>query len=323
MNAYSGPAPTPVGKRLEGKTIAVSVSEAHDLKEMGFADDQLDRVLQALLVPLVAEGARIAYGGRIEHPHNFTLVISDQLGEAYRRLDQAPGHRPFVHFLSQHHFAETAPEVLFAHLKILAPYGEAWVVGGQGVLGTLAAEASTSDLVAVCSGCGLLEPADMETGSGPEALASLPLYRAWQSLPAPDADVGFSDMRREMARLCDARVLLGGRKTRFRGVISGVCEEALLTIEASKPLVAMGGFGGASRDIAIALGMLDDAERVPTKTEADTAAYQKGLQQLKNQQQGFLAPFDPSELGVLKELTRTESTADGGEMLLSLLARCL
>lgn len=323
MSTSSAPLPTPVGQRLAGKTIAVSVSEAHDLEEMGFAPDQLDRVLQAMLVPLVADGARIAYGGRIEHPHNFTLVISEELGEAYRRLDQAPGQRPFVHFLAQHRFAITAPEILLAHLKELAPYGEAWVVGEECVLGTLAAESSTSVQVAACAGCGLLESDNLQTGSGYEALNRLPLCMAWRALPVPAAATSFTSMRREMAKFCEARVLVGGRKTGFTGEISGVCEEALLTIEAGKPLLVMGGFGGASRDVAIALGLIEEAGRVPKNAGPDEARYQDGLERIKRQQAAFRALFEPTDFERVKELARTESTVDGAELLLTLLSHCL
>ena len=77
-----------VGQRLAGRMVAVSVSAADDQDRLGYPPDHMDRVLQAILVPIVTEGAVIAYGGRIEHEHNYTLIISNQLGEAYRRMEQ-------------------------------------------------------------------------------------------------------------------------------------------------------------------------------------------------------------------------------------------
>jgi hypothetical protein len=73
-----------------------------------------------------------------------------------------------------------------------------------------------------------------------------------------------------MAGEADARVALGGKmgivalpQDRYEGAMPGIAEEAILTLEASRPLVPLGAFGGASRDVAIALGLMDEDRRVP------------------------------------------------------------
>ena len=148
------PASPPVGQRLAGRMVAVSISVADDQARMGYTADYMDRVLQAILLPAVTEGATIAYGGRIEHEHNYTLVLSSQLGEAYRRMEQRPGRRPFVHFVALHRFQATAPAQLLTHLRTLAPYGEIWVTGRDGVLASFAAATPEQSALSACQGPG-------------------------------------------------------------------------------------------------------------------------------------------------------------------------
>lgn len=317
----SAPSPAAVGTRLADRFVAVSVSRDDDLPQMGLPADQIPRALQAILVPLVADGARIGYGGRITvEGDNYTQIISNQLAEAYRRLEQAPGSRPFVHFVAQHRLANTPVAELLGHLKLVAPYGEIWVTGPDGVLGTLVAATSTSDEVAACEGCGLQRDADLQVATGEKGLAALPLYRSFVAKPVLGPNESFTAMRTQMARSCDVRVQLGGRKTDFSGPISGLCEEALLTIAAGKPLYVLGGFGGASRDIAIELGVLGDRMRVPRVPEHDETRYFEGLRQVNAARSAYQSLYTADELSALADLARTESVLDASELLLMQLA---
>jgi len=47
-----------------------------------------------------------------------------------------------------------------------------------------------------------------------------------------------------------ARVALGGKTSHFSGFLPGIFEEALVTLEASRPLYILGGFGGAAEILA-------------------------------------------------------------------------
>jgi hypothetical protein len=53
-------------------------------------------------------------------------------------------------------------------------------------------------------------------------------------------------MREEMNQRTDARVLLGGQVTGFKGKYPGLLEEALLALRSGKPLYLIGGFGGCT-----------------------------------------------------------------------------
>lgn len=53
-------------------------------------------------------------------------------------------------------------------------------------------------------------------------------------------------MRQEMESHIDARIILGGRITGFKGYMPGLYEEATNAAKANHPLFLLGGFGGAS-----------------------------------------------------------------------------
>lgn len=77
-------------------------------------------------------------------------------------------------------------------------------------------------------------------------------------VPVDDPDLrasALTAMRRHVTDVCHARVLVGGRRDRFQGKMPGVIEEAILAIRAAQPIFLAGGFGGATHDVAAALGL--------------------------------------------------------------------
>jgi hypothetical protein len=79
---------------------------------------------------------------------------------------------------------------------------------------------------------------------------------------------GLTAMRRFVTRECDARVVMGGRRAGFRGRMPGVLEEALIALEARRPLYVLGGFGGCAGDVAEWLGLRGPSQAV---TSGDAA----------------------------------------------------
>ncbi len=70
-------------------------------------------------------------------------------------------------------------------------------------------------------------------------------------VPNPESErKALSAMRRFMTSHTDGRVLLGGKRRNFSGVIPGLAEEALGALQAQQPLYLAGGFGGMCLDIA-------------------------------------------------------------------------
>jgi hypothetical protein len=60
---------------------------------------------------------------------------------------------------------------------------------------------------------------------------------------------GLSLMREQVTGLAQARLVVGGKLTKFSGIIPGVVEEAYLSLKANRPLYLVGGFGGAARAV--------------------------------------------------------------------------
>lgn len=82
-----------------------------------------------------------------------------------------------------------------------------------------------------------------------------------------------------MSRESRGRVLIGGRREGHLGVIPGLLEEALITLEQGHTLYLAGGFGGMTADIARRLNV-DGGEWLPSieptpMTDATRAALQK------------------------------------------------
>jgi hypothetical protein len=63
-----------------------------------------------------------------------------------------------------------------------------------------------------------------------------------------------SAMRETVTQMSNARVVLGGKRRDFLGSQPGILEEAMMTIEAKKPLFLAGGFGGMAFDLADIIG---------------------------------------------------------------------
>jgi hypothetical protein len=70
----------------------------------------------------------------------------------------------------------------------------------------------------------------------------------------PEPAPALSALRRHMTAITDARVVVGGRLTGYKGSAPGVVEEAVLAVNAGLPVYAAGGFGGAALCVARALG---------------------------------------------------------------------
>ena len=302
-----------IGCRFAGRLIAVSISAAEDTERLGFPKNQLDRVLEAVLTPLVSDGARVAYGGRITLPEgmerNYTLEIAGILGEAYRRLDMAPGQRPFVHFIAQHRLIKkTTPGEVLSHLRALAPYGEGWLMDAQGVgfIGAFIGEDMGQPTF-------VLKPHPAASGAGAEREtfrneAELVITKAYLRLSADVCQAGasFERMREAMTVMCDARIVVGGRFTGSAGPMPGLADEALRSIARRQPLVVLGGFGGSARDIAIALGLLDAGERVPRPVYPDAERYEAGMAALAGERAEFEQTAG-AHLPLLRQLAAEDS----------------
>ncbi|MDB5595662.1 MAG: hypothetical protein JWM36_2623 [Hyphomicrobiales bacterium] len=242
-------------KPLEGRMVALSISAAPDRAKLGFPAREIDRALMSICMELVRAGGQILYAGDLR-PTGYTFKVFRHLAGAYAGED----HVPFTHLLPEPVLRRTS----FAELK-------AALKERRGTAKTLL-HIGDDLLPARWSGDGLLVGerfARMEIGDSGE-------YDSWlAALPSVDPVHGHSAARRAAARIADARVAIGGKMgiianpdDRYEGAMPGIIEEAIFTLKEGKALVPLGAFGGAARDLAIALGVLDPIRRVPRGPQA-------------------------------------------------------
>ena len=232
---------------LEGLLVAVSVSDAPDRARLGYPQREIDRAVLSLCTALVRAGAEIAYGGNLD-PDGYTFKIFRHLAGTYASAREAP----FRHFIPEPVARVTRFEDLLSALR-----------EGRG---TVRAEvARNGTFIPIRPRAGGIQLGQDRTIRDDKELA------AWfDESPPLEASVAHTAARRALTARVDARVVLGGKMgvlalagDSYQGAMPGVAEESILTLEAGKPLITLGAFGGAARDIAIALRLMDPSARVP------------------------------------------------------------
>jgi SLOG cluster2 len=100
--------------------------------------------------------------------------------------------------------------------------------------------------------------------------------RGRRSPDSTDDAHAYTGLRQYVTTNTDARVLVGGKVTGYRGVMPGVLEEALLSLKQGQPVYVAGGFGGAAAALARTLGM-DDQAWLPDSPVATSDKVQSAL----------------------------------------------
>jgi SLOG cluster2 len=208
--------------RLAGLRLGVSVSESPDLGRLGLAEIHLRLVLGEVTRSLLLSDAFLVYGGRID-PNGYTSFLQHEL-QKYGRRD-----RPLVVCLAWFEHRGMALGDLEQVETELGLYGRVVYLGEDG--------------------------AEIEPSA----------ERATEAVPVEDPEVkraSLTALREYMIARTDARLLIGGKRAGFQGRMPGLLEEAIIAVEARKPLFLAGGFGGVTSDIARALG-IDSGEWQP------------------------------------------------------------
>ncbi len=217
--------------RGRGLLVALSISEAEDLKRFGLRQAHLDAIFLELSRYLLVAGVRLAYGG-----HLGKKGYTDQLATLVRDpvIDQLRGRAP----------DDAAPAELVNYL--------AWPM-----VPLARDEARLGPLVEVirCE-----RPAEVT-----EVLDARFVEAPQVELPSDSAAErfawarGLAAMRARQTADVSARIVIGGRTgLSYRGRMPGVLEETLLTFRAKRPLYLVGAFGGCAR---LVLDALDGAPR--------------------------------------------------------------
>jgi hypothetical protein len=196
---------------LRGKIVAISVSESQDMPPRGLEKRHLEEALLEMTRRIILQGGSVAYGGDFRQG-GFTM----QLVELAATLE--------------------ARDTPLLRIYVAWPL---YVAPDSSTLSTAELSAPAATLVTRVR---VLELPEV-TGRIAELREYLP--------PTTDASReiwahNLTAMRTQMARECDARIVMGGRLEGWSGAMPGVVEEAVATIDAGKPLYVVGSFGGAA-----------------------------------------------------------------------------
>lgn len=201
---------------LSQKAVAISISDSADMMALGLAAEHLRDAMTEVARHLLAMGARLVYGGDLR-ARGFTELLFELVARHRRDADVGDARPAIVSYLAWPvHSGKPAQEIqsLAQDLKGLAEFH---CLGQEGQ--DLALDALS-----------------------PTGTAQLPTSDDWA--------LGLTALRRVLTDASDARVVLGGHISGFKGRMPGIAEEALCSLSAGQPLYVLGGFGGCARDIA-------------------------------------------------------------------------
>lgn len=194
---------------LEGKNIAISISESPDSSSLGIGKAMFEDLSVELARHLLVSGAHLVYGGDLR-PGGFTELFKDlayQYG-IYEKDKTLKNY--FTNYLAWPIYIGMTPATQ-AEYKSCRVHCQ---------------KAAIPDIIPVALRDLMVPPTTVEN-----------MYYWAESLRA---------MRQEMESHIDARIILGGRITGFKGYMPGLYEEATYAAKANHPLFLLGGFGGAS-----------------------------------------------------------------------------
>ena len=214
---------------LNNMLIGLSISDSPDLSQLGMGQAHLKNAMLELARYLLAQGARLAYGGDLR-VDGFT----EQLLELIWTYNNNKDDDDFV--LSAQQKTDLAANRLANYV--------AWPIYLDSYSTAILAQHHLKGVFKLIPPPIDLELSDVQQSTS--VLPDSPEHRYWwfRSLTA---------MREQMANDIQARVLLGGQIRGYAGGIPGLVEETLFALRQSQPVFLLGGFGGCTRVIIDAL----------------------------------------------------------------------
>ena len=194
---------------LDGKNVAISISESPDSSTLGIGKAMFEDLSVELARHLLISGAHLVYGGDLR-PGGFTELFKDltyQYG-IYEKDKTLKNY--FTNYLAWPIYIGMSPTTQ-------AEYKSCRVICQKATIPNTI-PSGLHDL--------MLPPTTVDN-----------LYYWAESLKA---------MRQEMESNIDARIILGGRVTGFKGYMPGLYEEAINAANVKHPIYLLGGFGGAA-----------------------------------------------------------------------------
>ncbi|MGR3591829.1 MAG: hypothetical protein ACU0B9_20250 [Limimaricola soesokkakensis] len=211
---------------LSQMSIGISISESDDLAVLGLAEEHLRDAMTEISRHMLAMGARLVYGGDLRD-NGYTKLLFELVTRHRRDADIADVRPAIANYLPWPVHSLKSKEYLTKLREDLEGMGELYCLDREGN--------------------SIAEDADI--GPNPTAFSD----EDWSS--------SLTAMRHVQTQATSARVVLGGRVTRFKGRMPGIAEETEIALKAKQPLYLLGGFGGCARDIASEMGLIPDVDK--------------------------------------------------------------
>ncbi len=233
--------------------IAVSVSENEELEQLGLSNQHLKDIMIEVARYLMANGGTLLYGGHLNN-EGFTKLFAE-LSYQYKFLSDTSFR--FVNYFP------------FPNSNSLTKEMKADFVKQQ------------------------VEPVIIEY---PKHLGEVDNNRQYDPFNNIEDKFifseCFSDMRNIMAQNSHARIVVGGKQSKFLGYLPGIVEETYFSLKANKPVYVIGGFGGAAKSLAKVI-----CDELPKELTNEFQYTDEVLQKFKNEYEARASvPIDYDKL---------------------------
>lgn len=195
---------------LQGKRIAISVSESEELEQLGLSDQHLKDISIEIARYLIVNGATMLYGGDLRNG-GFTELFSD-LSYQYKYLNDK--ERKFENYFS------------FPNSRAIT----------MDILETFFKKQVKAKILEIPQSVGTIDKKKEYN----------PFNNVEDRFILSEC---YTDMREIMANESDARIVLGGIQKHYAGYFPGIIEETFHSLNAGKAVYLLGGFGGATKSI--------------------------------------------------------------------------
>ncbi|MCE9658086.1 MAG: hypothetical protein K8R60_05965 [Burkholderiales bacterium] len=210
---------------LSDKAVAISISDSDDMELLGLAHEHLRDAMAEVSRHLLAFGARLNYGGDFRKD-GFSELLFELVTRHRRDADVNDVRVAVTNYVPWPVHVTRSAKDMQALAHDVRDFARIICLDRRGV------PMSLKDLRA--------KP--RERVSAAEWAASM------------------SAQRCVLTEASDFRVILGGQTQGFKGIMPGVAEEALWSLNTAKPLFVLGGFGGCARDIAEEIGLIQGSQ---------------------------------------------------------------
>lgn len=261
---------------LAQKTIAISISESPDMPALGLGEEHLRDAMAEIARHFLALGARLIYGGDLRQ-QGFSELLFELVARHVRDSDAGDNSTGVTNYLPWPvHIQKSAAEL------------EKQILDVKDTASIVCLKIDGSEL-----------PIYERRGFQPQ----IPTEKEWTD--------GLTSMRITMMSVSDARVVVGGRIENYKGLMPGIAEETLISLQAGKPTFLVGGFGGCARDIAELLGLINPRMKTAPMwsghkefTIFSVANLNNGLTDIENATLAYTPHIDQAIILILRGMVR-------------------